>query len=125
MTRSKEEQDFIDANPDKFKVVSPEETAKTLEKQSGGYFKGQSWRRGRVGGEGWGDGGRCGGVYHRAVAVVAATYSVFTSAAGWYLTSSDSGESGTRAQGDRAVPCPLPTEGRQAAVRDVPCIRQE
>jgi hypothetical protein len=42
MTRSKEVQDFIDANPDKFKVVSPEETAKTLEKQSGGYFKGQS-----------------------------------------------------------------------------------
>jgi hypothetical protein len=42
MTRSKEVQDFIDANPDKFKVVSPEETAKTLEKQSGGYFKGKA-----------------------------------------------------------------------------------
>jgi hypothetical protein len=40
--RSKEAQDFIDANPDKFRVVSPEETAKTLQKQSGGYFKGQS-----------------------------------------------------------------------------------
>ena len=38
MKRSKEVQDFIDANPDKFRVVSPEETAKTLEKQSGGYF---------------------------------------------------------------------------------------
>ena len=40
--RSKESQDFIDANPDKFRVVTPEENRKTLEKQSGGYFKGRS-----------------------------------------------------------------------------------
>ncbi len=40
--RSKSTQAFIDANPDKFRIVTPEETAKTLEKQSGGYFKGRS-----------------------------------------------------------------------------------
>tara|TARA_B100000497_G_scaffold108562_1_gene126794 strand:+ start:92 stop:256 length:165 start_codon:yes stop_codon:yes gene_type:complete len=42
MKRSKSTQAFIDANPDKFRIVTPEETAKTLEKQSGGYFKGRS-----------------------------------------------------------------------------------
>ena len=42
MKRSKSTQAFIDANPDKFRIVKPEETAKTLEKQSGGYFKGRS-----------------------------------------------------------------------------------
>ena len=42
MARSKELQDFIDANHDKFRIVTPEETAKTLKRQSGGYFKGRS-----------------------------------------------------------------------------------
>jgi|TARA_B100000470_G_scaffold221426_1_gene211769 hypothetical protein len=41
-TRSKSTQAFIDANPDKFRIITPEETAKTLAKQSGGYFKGRS-----------------------------------------------------------------------------------
>ena len=40
--RSKSTQAFIDANPDKFRIVTPEETAKTLKRQSGGYFKGRS-----------------------------------------------------------------------------------
>ena len=39
--RSKEVQDFLDAGG-VIKVITPEETAKTLEKQSGGYFKGRS-----------------------------------------------------------------------------------
>ena len=38
---SKEIQDWIDAGG-KIKVISPEETAKTLRRQSGGYFKGKS-----------------------------------------------------------------------------------
>jgi hypothetical protein len=42
MPRSKSTQAFIDANPDKFRIVTPEETAKTLKRQSGGYFKGRS-----------------------------------------------------------------------------------
>ncbi len=42
MPRSKSTQAFIDANPDKFRIVTPEETAKTLNRQSGGYFKGRS-----------------------------------------------------------------------------------
>ena len=42
MKRSKSTQACIDANPDKFRIVTPEETAKTLNRQSGGYFKGRS-----------------------------------------------------------------------------------
>ena len=42
MKRSKSTQAFIDANPDKFRIVTPKENAKTLNRQSGGYFKGQS-----------------------------------------------------------------------------------
>jgi hypothetical protein len=42
MPRSKSTQAFIDANPDKLRIVTPEETAKTLKRQSGGYFKGRS-----------------------------------------------------------------------------------
>jgi hypothetical protein len=42
MKRSKSTQAFIDANPDKFRIVTPEENAKTLNRQSGGYFKGRS-----------------------------------------------------------------------------------
>ncbi len=38
---SKEIQDWIDAGGI-VKVISPEETAKTLKRQSGGYFKGRS-----------------------------------------------------------------------------------
>ncbi len=38
---SKEIQDWIDAGG-KIKVISPQETAKTLRRQSGGYFKGKS-----------------------------------------------------------------------------------
>ena len=41
-TRSKSTQAFIDANPDKLRIITPEETAKTLKRQSGGYFKGRS-----------------------------------------------------------------------------------
>ena len=40
--RSKSIQAFIDANPDKFRIVTPEENTKTLNRQSGGYFKGRS-----------------------------------------------------------------------------------
>jgi len=40
--RSKSTQAFIDANPDKFRIVTPKENAKTLNRQSGGYFKGRS-----------------------------------------------------------------------------------
>ena len=39
--RSPEVEEFI-KNGGTVKVISPEETRKTLEKQSGGYFKGQS-----------------------------------------------------------------------------------
>ncbi len=39
--RSPEVEEFL-KNGGKIKVISPEETAKTLEKQSGGYFKGRS-----------------------------------------------------------------------------------
>ncbi len=39
--RSKEVQEFLD-NGGKITVITPEQTAKTLEKQSGGYFKGRS-----------------------------------------------------------------------------------
>ena len=39
--RSSEVEEFI-KNGGTIKVISPEETAKTLQKQSGGYFKGQS-----------------------------------------------------------------------------------
>ena len=38
---SKEIQDWLDAG-NKIKVISPEETAKTLKRQSGGYFKARS-----------------------------------------------------------------------------------
>ena len=38
---SKETQAWLDAGNVK-KVITPEETAKTLEKQSGGYFKARS-----------------------------------------------------------------------------------
>ena len=41
MARSKEVEEFLKAGG-KIKVITPEETAKTLEKQSGGYFKGRS-----------------------------------------------------------------------------------
>ena len=40
--RSKSTQAFIDANPDKLRIITPEETAKTLKRQSGGYFKTRS-----------------------------------------------------------------------------------
>ena len=39
--RSPEVEEFL-KNGGKIKVISPEETAKTLQKQRGGYFKGQS-----------------------------------------------------------------------------------
>ena len=39
--RSPEVEEFL-KNGGKIKVISPEQTRKTLEKQSGGYFKGQS-----------------------------------------------------------------------------------
>ena len=42
IARKKEIQDFIDNNPDKFTIISPEETAVTIAKQAGGYFKGRS-----------------------------------------------------------------------------------
>ena len=42
MKRSKSTQAFIDANPDKLRIITPEETAKTLKRQSGGYFKTRS-----------------------------------------------------------------------------------
>jgi len=38
---SKEIQDWLDAG-NKIKVISPEQTAKTLKRQSGGYFKARS-----------------------------------------------------------------------------------
>lgn len=36
--RTDEIQEFIDANPDKFRVITPEETAATVAKQLGGYW---------------------------------------------------------------------------------------